>query len=190
MPADCQRQLIALALMTLAMVLSVSCASAERRAAATDAAPPPVAAPAAAATPRPDEDQDQMTGSLAGGVREARAMGSGIDPAFTSAEAALERGDICGVYFALAEVQLSTVSIDGLVQQLIEVRDTMVEATAIAPSSLESDWTVLTDRTDALVDSIEADPDPNRDLASYFEGGTDYEEASRHVEDWMESSCE
>lgn len=178
MSADRQRYLTALAFTAMAMVPSVSCASAEQGALPAEAGGAPGAAP------------DPLTGALSGGARDARAMGAGSDPAFVSAEAALARGDICGVYFALAEVQLSTVSIDGLVQQLIDVRDTMVEAAAIAPSSLESDWTALTERTHALVDSIEADPDPNRDLASYFEGGADYEEASRHVEDWMESSCE
>lgn len=213
MPAV-QRQVTAFAAVALAMLLAAACGAPRRTdvALSSDAAPPDssttAAAPASTTTivvattsapptsaastsaPSTSASSTTMAGALDDSQRSTLSGGSSASTfeQVDAAEAALDRGDICGVYTGLAEIQLDAVSTDHLLTQLTRIRDLMITATSIAPASLVDDWTTLTDGTADMVASLEADSAADSKVATHFDDDA-FRAASKRVESWMGRQC-
>lgn len=193
-----QRQLTALVLLTMAVLLTACGAAGRARSdAGADVVAPEgtaatgattsaligttsVVAPADPTPAEPSADPAALSGEGSGAASE-EGTGDGLD----AAHDALDRGDVCGVYAGLASFELSATSNDGLSVQMRRIRDIMVGTADIAPASLRADWQTLTDGTADMLESLNGD---GGGAAADFDDDS-YRAASQRVESWIGAHC-
>ncbi|MFN8053133.1 MAG: hypothetical protein U0Q22_16930 [Acidimicrobiales bacterium] len=203
-----QRPITAVAaLATLVFVAAAGCSSAQRQASAvlsratTEPAPTSTTAEATTTSTIAAAESSVVT---AGEVQPLTGTDGGssatttttppadssdeFDSEFTAIDAALDDGDLCGVYQGLAGLSIGNSSAAGMAQMLERIGDVMVKAEPLVAPRVRDDWHTLGVDTIEAGRMLRAHPH-DVDAAGRRFDAPEYRAAQSAVESAMETTC-
>lgn len=198
-----QRQLTAIAALGLLFVV-VACRSGDHEVALAGAAvvgnssttadaPDPTSEPAALLDPAQNTAPDAGAPNVTEPDRAASDLTAPDRAALSAIDAAVARGDTCGVYVGLARIDLSPSS-DRLLAQLTRIREVMERSSAFVAASLAADWKMVIEGTGDMESSLRRDAasvsksSGSKSSAAVFDHDR-YRAASHRVGEWMDQNC-
>jgi hypothetical protein len=109
------------------------------------------------------------------------------DLALVQIQTSVGEGDICAVYDAITQLQLTATSAAAWGMTLETVANAMVEAKNFVPSGISSDWATLTLGTQSAVDGL-ARKQAMKEVVQIYED-PELMAAEDRIDTWMGTNC-